>query len=263
MIHVTLHAKVMPSTIDTGKPLVILHGLFGMGDNWGSHARHWASKGMHVHLLDMRNHGRSAHVPIHTYEAMSEDVRQYLLTHFPQQSVTLLGHSMGGKVAMHLACHHPELVEKLLVADIGPKAYPPHHKEVIEAMHALDLSSIQSRMEADRAMEKHLPSRSLRQFLLKNLTWKQDKQLGWKFNLPILSSQIQRIGTALDPIAIYHGATLFVRGLASGYILDEDIPDILTHFPLAQLESIEGAGHWLHAEKPEAFREAVESFICD
>ena len=225
------------NTLD-GIPLVVLHGLFGASDNWRSQAAIWSLE-RPVVTMDLRNHGLSGHDPFMDYATMAKDVTD-TLNALNFDTVDLLGHSMGGKVAMHLACHHPELVEKLLVADIGPKAYPPHHKEVIEAMHALDLSSIQSRMEADRAMEKHLPSRSLRQFLLKNLTWKQDKQLGWKFNLPILSSQIQRIGTALDPIAIYHGATLFVRGLASGYILDEDIPDILTHFPLAQLESIEG-----------------------
>jgi len=246
-----------------GEPLVVLHGLFGMGDNWASHARTWGEQGMDVHLVDQRNHGRSPHAGSHTYADMVEDVRAYALEHFGERPVRWLGHSMGGKTAMALACHYPELVERLVVVDIGPKAYPPHHQSVVDAMHQLDFTTLKSRTEADRALESAMPDWGMRQFLLKNLEWKPEGNLGWKFNLPVLEGQMGRIGQTLAAEDRFIGSTLFVRGERSGYILDEDWSGIMDHFPLARLESVQGAGHWVHAEQPQPFQDAVLPFLLE
>lgn len=242
------------------EPLLVIHGLFGMGDNWGSHARHWSTLGMEVHLLDMRNHGRSPHTASHTYLEMVADVLDYMARH-QMNSVNILGHSMGGKVAMELATKHPSRVTRMIVVDIAPKVYPPHHQPILDAMHSLNFDTITSRTEADRMLEPMLADWGIRQFLLKNLEWKEHKKLGWKFNFQVLESQIERVGAGLSAHDHYAGASLFVRGLRSGYIKDEDLVQILEHFPLAQLESIEGAGHWVHAEKPDEFRAAVDEFL--
>ncbi|MDG1252496.1 MAG: alpha/beta fold hydrolase [Schleiferiaceae bacterium] len=246
-----------------GEPLLVLHGLFGMGDNWASHARIWGEQGMDVHLIDLRNHGRSPHAASHTYADMVEDVRAYALEHFGIRPLRWLGHSMGGKTVMALAVRYPELVERMAVIDIGPKAYPPHHQSVVDAMHQLDFSRLKSRTEADRALEPWMPDWGMRQFLLKNLEWKEDGQLGWKFNLPVLEGQMGRIGQALQPEDRFIGSTLFVRGEKSGYIQDDDLSGIMDHFPLARLESVPEAGHWVHAEKPDAFQSAVLPFLLE
>ena len=260
MAVVPLASKIMGNG---GEPLVVLHGLFGMGDNWASHARKWGENGMDVHLVDLRNHGRSPHVASHTYADMVEDVRAYALAHFGDRPVRWLGHSMGGKTVMSLAVHYPSLVERMVVVDIGPKGYPPHHQEVVDAMHQLDFSTLKSRTEADRALEPFVPNWGLRQFMLKNLEYKEGGKLGWKFNLPVLEGQTGRIGEALKPHDRFIGATLFVRGLESGYITEADWTGIMQHFPLARLESIPGAGHWVHAEQPEAFQEAILPFLLE
>lgn len=244
-----------------GKPLVVLHGFLGMGDNWASHARTWADMGFEVHLVDLRNHGRSPHTASHSYPEMVEDVVAYAEAKFGQVPVAWLGHSMGGKVVMELAVRYPSLVERMVVVDIAPRAYPPHHQQILEAMRGLPLAQLGSRTEADRALEVSLKEWGIRQFLLKNLEWNDDKQLAWKCNLPVLESSMERIGKPLGPLDHFVGAVLFVRGLASNYIRDEDWPGILGHFPAAQLESIAGAGHWVHAEKPQAFQEVVNSFL--
>jgi pimeloyl-ACP methyl ester carboxylesterase len=214
-------------------------------------------------LVDQRNHGRSPHAASHTYADMVEDVRAYALEHFGERPIRWLGHSMGGKTVMALAVKYPQLVERLAVIDIGPKSYPPHHQVVVDAMHQLNFSQLKSRTEADRALEAHLPDWGMRQFLLKNLEWKDNGQLGWKFNLPVLEAQMSRIGQALAPEERYIGSTLFIRGARSGYILDEDWSGIMDHFPLARLESIPDAGHWVHAEKPKAFQDSIHSFLLE
>ena len=258
---VTLHSKIVPSAEPSDmEPLLVIHGLFGMGDNWGSHARHWSTLGMEVHLLDMRNHGRSPHTASHTYLEMVADVLAYMEVH-GMKSVNVLGHSMGGKVAMELATKHPGRVTRMIVVDIAPKVYPPHHQHILDAMHSLDFDSLSSRTEADRMLEPSLKDWGIRQFLLKNLEWKADKKLGWKFNFQVLVSQINRVGEGLSAHDQYAGASLFIRGNQSGYIQDEDLVQILEHFPLAQLESIDDAGHWVHAEQPAAFRAAVDEFM--
>lgn len=238
--------------------LIIMHGLFGMGDNWQSLGKKWSSS-FTVHLLDMRNHGRSPHSEEFSYELMAEDLVAYLKTHDIDKA-HILGHSMGGKVAMLFAVFNPELCQSLIVADIAPKAYEPHHQEVIEALQNLDLSKITKRSDAQREFGPKLEP-GVRQFLLKSLFWENKERLNWRFNLPVIVREIQKVGEALAPNAFYDAPTLFLRGGDSWYIQDDDLPQIESHFPQAELVTIPDAGHWLHAQKPEQFFEAVSEFL--
>lgn len=255
---VVLESKI----VGTGRPLIVLHGFLGMGDNWATHARSWAELGIEVHLVDQRNHGRSPHTASHSYAEMVEDAVAYAEAQFGRGPVAWLGHSMGGKVVMELAARYPSWVERMVVVDIAPRAYPPHHQFILDAMRRLNLASLGSRTEADRALEADLPDWGIRQFLLKNLEWNDEKQLAWKCNLPVLEASMERIGKPLGPLDQFVGAVLFVRGLSSNYIRDADWEGILKHFPTAQLESIAGAGHWVHAEQPKAFQNAVNAFLA-
>lgn len=240
-----------------GAPLIIMHGVFGMGDNWQTLGRQW-SENFEVHLLDMRNHGRSPQSEEFSYDAMSDDLVEYLDDHNIDKA-NIIGHSMGGKVAMHFATLNPERVEKLVIADIAPKSYKPHHQEIIAALQGLDLENITSRTEAQEQFAIDEPG--TKQFLLKSLYWKEKGQLAWRFNVPVIAREIVKVGEALPPNAIYNGEVLFVRGGNSWYIKDEDWDDILEHFPEAELATIDGAGHWLHAEKPKEFYQSVDRFL--
>lgn len=240
-----------------GTPLIIMHGVFGMGDNWQTHGRHW-SQNFEVHLLDMRNHGKSPHSDEFSYDAMADDLLEYMDDHNISKA-HILGHSMGGKVAMHFATLNPERVLKLIVADIAPKPYKPHHQEIIAALQNLDLENITSRTEAQDQFAITEPG--IKQFLLKSLYWKEKGQLAWRFNVPVIAREINRVVEALPDNAIYYGDVLFVRGGNSWYIKDEDWDNVLSHFPDAELVTIEGAGHWLHAEKPKEFFQAVNNFL--
>lgn len=252
--HMKLHSQISGE----GTPLIIMHGVFGMGDNWQTLGRKW-SKDYEVHLLDMRNHGRSPHSDEFSYEAMSDDVSEYLAEHSIKKA-HILGHSMGGKVAMEFATLHPEKVLKLMVADIGPKPYEPHHQEIIAALQDLDLENIDSRGEAEEQFA--IKDFGTRQFLLKSLYWQEKGKLAWRFNLPVIAHEVERVGASLAPNAIYDGDVLFIRGGKSWYIKDEDWDGIIGHFPEAELKTIEGAGHWLHAEKPKDFFKAVSEFLA-
>ncbi len=249
--------KLYSNIMGEGAPLIIMHGVFGMGDNWQTLGRKWAEQ-YEVHLLDMRNHGRSPHSDDFSYELMSDDLLEYMETH-DMETARILGHSMGGKVAMLFSVYNPEKVEKVVVADIAPKPYKPHHQNILEALQGLDLDNISSRSEADEQFA--IKDEGTRQFLLKSLYWKEKGKLGWRFNLPVIAREIEKVGEPLPAQAIYYGPTLFVRGGNSWYIKDDDMEEIEAHFPEARLETIEGAGHWLHAEKPRQFFSVVDEFL--
>ena len=243
-----------------GKPLVVLHGFLGMSDNWKSHGLQWAKKGFQVHLIDQRNHGRSFHEERFDYTVMVEDLEHYR-AHHRLEPLFLLGHSMGGKTAMNYACEFPERVNKLLIADIAPKYYPPHHGYIFEALNGLDLSRLQSRGEADQALAKALPDWGMRQFLLKNLYWKSPGQLAFRCNLEILGNRLEEIGEPLSSHYRFEGSTVFFRGDRSEYITEADIPLIAQHFPSGQVKTIPAAGHWLHSENPEVFFKTSLTFF--
>ncbi|MEL6919254.1 MAG: alpha/beta fold hydrolase [Bacteroidota bacterium] len=246
--------------IGAGKPLLILHGFLGMSDNWKTLGTQYANEGFEVHLIDQRNHGKSFHSEAFNYDILAEDIRQHILHHRLPKAI-LLGHSMGGKTVMTLACKHPELVEKLIVADIAPKFYPPHHQDIINALNAIPIDRISSRGKADEELAKSIDTIGTRQFLLKNLYWIEKGKLGFRFNLKVLSNSMEEIGDAIPVSALYNGPTLFLRGDRSEYIAPQDTPDIKRHFPKAAIETVENAGHWLHAENPKQFFQKTITFL--
>ncbi|HEX5112360.1 MAG TPA: alpha/beta fold hydrolase, partial [Saprospiraceae bacterium] len=212
-------------------------------------------------LVDLRNHGRSPHDAEMNFSVMAEDVLE-LMKDLDLDDTILLGHSMGGKVAMHFATTYPELTEKLIVVDIAPKAYPPHHNSVIAAIEAIDPKILQSRDEAENILRKFLGNdESTVQFIMKNLSRNPEGGFEWKPNMPgIIAAydQLMKEVTAMHP---YLGPTLFIKGENSDYLTEADLPSIHTFFPEASLVSIPGAGHWVHADSPEPFTQAVLKFL--
>lgn len=242
-----------------GKDLIILHGLFGMGDNWGTHAKNFAALGYRVHAVDQRNHGRSPHHPDHNYELMADDLALYMDQH-EIESAIILGHSMGGKTAMQFSVLHPNRVDALIVVDIAPKSYPIHHQVFIDAMKSINLGIMKSRGEIDRFLQDLIPSVGIRQFLMKSLHWKNKDTLAFRFNLDALEKQLTHVGAALE-FGYYHGPTVFIIGGASGYVVDGDDAMIEQHFPSANIHTIPNAGHWVHAEAKDAFSATVMAFL--
>jgi pimeloyl-ACP methyl ester carboxylesterase len=251
-----LHGNI----IGEGKPLFILHGFLGMGDNWKTLARQWAEVGYQVHLVDQRNHGRSFHSDAFSYELMAKDLLAYCEAHGLGQ-IDLLGHSMGGKTAMTFACTYPERLGKLVVADIAPRYYDPHHQHILKALQSLDFDTISSRQEADAVLADYIGEASTRQFLLKNLYREDKDRFALRINLEVLSTKVEEVGKPLPEHARFEGPVLFVRGERSNYILDSDKLLIKRHFPNGQIRTVSGAGHWLHAEKPAEFYQIVTEFL--
>ena len=245
-------------TFGTGQPLVILHGLFGSLDNWVTLGKRYAEKHQ-VFLVDQRNHGQSFHNDSFSYEVMSEDLCQFMGQMNIDQA-HLIGHSMGGKTAMEFASKYPEKVAKLIVADIGPKSYPVHHSTIIKAFYSVPVEQLTSRKEADEILSKLIPEFGIRQFLLKNLS-REDNGFRWKMNLDVIASKIDEVGKGLNQNATFEKETLFLRGGNSDYILNDDFNLIHSTFPKAQIQTIEGVGHWLHAEKPQEFYEMTTRFL--
>jgi esterase len=242
-----------------GDPLIILHGLFGISDNWITIARQ-LEKQHHVILVDQRNHGRSPHHPDINYELMVEDLYE-LLTDLSLRKIHLIGHSMGGKVAMQFACEYPHRVQSLTVVDIAPKQYPMRHKVLIDAMLSLDLSQVDRREDADRLLEEKIQTPSIRQFLLKNLYRETDGRYHWRLNLPVLAENLPQLGAGLPEQMRYDGPTKFIAGGDSEYITPGDYPLILAHFPEARIDTIPGATHWVHAQKPDELLEILGRFV--
>ncbi len=240
-----------------GKPLVIVHGLFGFSDNWQTHGKR-LSEYFRVIMVDLRNHGHSDWSDDFSYELMMNDLKE-LFDDLKLSNAILLGHSMGGKAVMHFAQHYPNLVEKLIVVDMGIKSYPPHHHNILQALNTLDLEAIKNRSEADAHMEQFVPNYGERQFLLKNIYWIEKGKMAWRMNFKVMEREMSEILSAL-PEEECMIQTLFIRGGNSRYILDEDIAAIQELFPDSELVTIEDAGHWVHAEKPDEFIDTVLGF---
>jgi esterase len=250
-----------------GKPLIILHGLFGSGDNWQTQAKKF-SEHFEVFVVDQRNHGQSPHSDIWTYEAMAEDLLELMNDNFLSDAI-LLGHSMGGKTAMYFTLRYPHLVDKLIVVDMAPKYYPPHHTDVIAALDAIDLNVINSRKEAEEIMNQKLTDAGVKQFLLKNLYW-QGERLAWRFNLDVIKKNIILVGEETLPTADENNSkklsqlpTMFIKGERSNYIKNEDAGMIKQLFPAAEIITIPDSGHWVQAEQPQLFYDAVMGFLRD
>ena len=250
----TLHYR----TIGEGKPLFILHGLFGSSDNWQTIGKQFAEH-FKVYFVDQRNHGHSFHSDDFSYELMVDDLK-HLIDEVGEENIHILGHSMGGKTAIGFAKEYPDLIDKMIVADITHKQYPMHHDEIIAGMESLDLSKLKSRGQADKELAKSINDWGVRQFLLKNLYWKEKGKLDWRINLPVLKEKMPNILTEI-PFKTIDTNTLFIRGGKSNYILESDYPILSEKFPNSEIYSLEEAGHWVHAESPDEFYNAVMNFL--
>lgn len=246
-------------TLGTGEPLIIMHGVFGSSDNWQTLGKVFAEK-FKVLLVDLRNHGNSPHSDEFDYDVMVKDVVE-LMDDEGLTKAHILGHSMGGKVAMHLATQHPDKVDKLIVVDIAPKYYPPHHQQIFEGFHSVDLENLENRKDADEQMAKVISNFGVRQFILKNLDRKKDGSFGWKLNVDAIEQAVENVGEGLEEDVSFDGTTLFIAGSKSDYITDEDHDLIREHFPKALIASVKDAGHWVHAEKPKELGEMVMEFL--
>jgi len=244
--------------------LVILHGLFGTLDNWQTLARRWADEaGLRVISVDLRNHGRSFHAPEHSYALMAQDVLA-LFDHLGLDAtrLTLLGHSMGGKVAMTLALGYPERLAQLIVLDIAPRFSDMEHQDdIIAGLQAVDLSAIQNRQQAEAALLPRIPQLGVRQFLLKNLYRREDNSFAWRINLPALVENLAAVGQEISSAEPFLKPTLFIRGGKSDYITaDDKLHSIPALFPNSQVATVPNAGHWVHAEKPDEIFGLVRNF---
>ena len=244
-----LHSLILG---DQGEDILILHGFLGMGDNWKTYAKRLIPHGFRVHLIDQRNHGRSFWDSNFSYSILAQDIIEYCSYH-NLKNILVLGHSMGGKVAMHLACYHYQLLKGFIVADIAPKKYNPHHQQILNGLSNLDFDKIPSRSIADENLSNWVVDASTRQFLLKNLYWKKPGKLDLRINIEILKNASEAIGEGLKNDAKSDKKCLFLKGQHSDYITDNDHSIIKYHFPNADQSLIKKSGHWLHAENPEDF----------
>jgi len=242
-----------------GHPLIILHGLFGSLENWRTVSK-TLSQSFDVFALDQRNHGRSPHNDVLNYRVLAEDLKEFMQRQ-GLSSAHLLGHSMGGKTAMQFAVTYPDQVNKLIIVDIAPKAYPLGHDTIFSALFALDVKTLRTRQEADTALAKHLPELALRQFLLKNLQREGSGAFRWRINLDAIRKNYEEILKRIETDRPFEKPTLFIKGENSDYLQDRDVAVITAIFPSAQIFTIPGTGHWVHAEAPREFACRVLDFL--
>ncbi len=241
-----------------GDPIIILHGLFGMLDNWQTIAKKLAEENT-VFILDQRNHGKSPHHPDFNYPILAEDLREFMEQNWIYES-HIIGHSMGGKTAMQFALDYPDMVDKLIVVDIAPKKYKGGHQVIFEALFSLDLNQIEKRNEAEEKLAEYIPEFGVRQFLMKNLTRKKGGGFAWKMNLDAIHNHYQDILAEIEGEKT-NVPTLFINGGQSKYVTAEDRESIKELFPSASFKTIGEAGHWVHAEKPKELMRMVEEFL--
>lgn len=243
-----------------GPPIVALHGLLGSSDNWRGFGRELGDS-YTVFAVDLRNHGDSPHRAEMDFETMAEDVLHFLRSH-DLSPVHLLGHSLGGKVTMQVALSYPDEVDRLIVVDVAPRIYPPAHEDLIEALWEIDLDAVSSRREADELLAERIPEWGVRQFLLKNLVRVEEGRYDWQCNLEAIRDRYDQLIQAVHPHGTFRGRTLFVRGEQSDYVQDRDRKEIEALFPRAEITTISGAGHWVHADQSDLFAEVVKAFLA-
>ncbi len=255
-----MYNPILHSTIKgEGKPLLILHGYFGMSDNWKTLGNLF-SKDYQVHLIDQRNHGRSFHADAFNYELLAQDLYSYIQYH-QLENIYLVGHSMGGKTAMLFAVSYPNLVDKLIIVDISPKSYQPHHNAILVGLNSVDFSIHNSRKLVDEQLSNYISELGVRQFLLKNVYWKEKGVLDYRFNLKSLTENNSEVGKPLPQNTSFMKPTLFLKGEKSDYILSDEQMIIDNHFLENKVIEISKAGHWLHAENPKDFYNEVCAFL--
>ncbi len=241
-----------------GEPLIIVHGLFGNLDNWQTLGKKFAEK-FDTIIVDQRNHGHSPHNDVFDYDVMAEDLIE-LINDLNLKNVNIIGHSMGGKATMRLSQLRPDLLQKIVIVDIGPKGYPIHHDTILEGLHAINFNLVKTRGAADEVISKYISAPDVKMFLLKNLYWKEKGQLAWRINLPVISDNMEKIVAAI-PKDVVGTPTLFIRGEKSNYIVEEDYNEIFNQFINSDIETIYNAGHWIHAENPFDFYQLVIDFL--
>ncbi|OQX99903.1 MAG: hypothetical protein B6I20_09505 [Bacteroidetes bacterium 4572_117] len=257
-----------------GIPLIIVHGLYGASDNWIPIGK-FLAKYFKVFLIDQRNHGRSTHSDVHDYDAMVGDLLKFTKAHDIEKAI-LIGHSMGGKTAIHFARKYPEKIIKLIVLDIAPKSYLQIAKEnifeldhysILEAMKAIDFSKINNRNDVGKKLGETIKNEGICQFLLKNIKKDKDKQLGWRINVNALLLNLDKIldkphiDAGRNSDRIFNLQVLFIRGADSGYVLDADMEAIRKIFPKVVMKTIDNTGHWLHAEQPKKIVSTIMDFL--
>ncbi len=242
-----------------GDPIIILHGMFGTLDNWQTIAKQLAETNT-VYIIDQRNHGRSPHTDEMDYVLMAEDLKNFMEANWIYSAI-IIGHSMGGKTAMQFALEYPDMVEKLIVVDIAPKAYEGGHALIFEALFSVDINALESRKEADVILQEKIPDFGVRQFLLKNLSRNKKGGYQWKMNLNAIYNAYSTIlGNVSGDIPV-DVPTLFIRGGKSDYILDTDEALLKEYFSDSTLSTVENAGHWVHAETPKELLNLVKNFV--
>ena len=252
--------KLFCRQFGTGPPMVILHGLFGISDNWASIARALGEK-YTVYVPDLRNHGQSPHSQVFDFNVMENDLLE-LTEESGLDRLVLMGHSLGGKIAMYFALHHPQKIKRLIIVDISLRRTGVNNEQqaLLDAMQKVDFSMVHSRSDVERQLEVYVQSRRLRQFLLKNVYWRNNKTLDWRLNLPAINENLLNIFEGVQVSGKYTGPVLFIRGGNSGYITDEDLEELKNKFPGAVVKTIPKAGHWVHADSPGEFLKAVRAF---
>ena len=242
-----------------GPPLIILHGVFGSSDNWKTLANQLKNT-FEVYLVDQRNHGLSPHSDEFNYQVMANDLMELL--HDEQiEKCILLGHSMGGKTAMNFAVMFPDKIIKLIIVDIAPKKYSPHHQNILNGVRSIILPELNTRKEADDLLSKSINEPVIRKFILKNLSRDPKSSFYWKINWKAIEDNMEAIGAPLLSHALFAGEVLFIRGAKSDYILNEDESLLRKHFPKFNLITIQNAGHWVHAEQPSALLTLINKFL--
>lgn len=253
-----LHSKIFGED-KPGIPLLVFHGLFGMLDNWGTFGKEMGEY-FPVHLVDLRNHGRSFHSENMSHDDLAHDILHYM-QYYGLGKINLLGHSLGGKAVMQFAVKYPVKVEKLIVVDISPKAYPPHHQGIFKALESVDLDKARSRQDVEEVLTQYIHEKPVLQFLMKNLYWTEDKKLNWRFNLKTLHNHYTDFVANAIKFGVFSGPTLFISGEKSNYILPQDEFLIKQQFPNSEIIKIKNAGHWVQADNPKDFNEAVKNFL--
>lgn len=244
-----------------GSPLIILHGIFGISDNWVTIGKRLAEQ-FSVYIPDLRNHGQSPHSPTFNYMAMADDLLEFI-EELGIEKPVIIGHSMGGKTAMTFTLEHPAIVEKLVVVDISPRKYPGRnvHFDMINAMMAINFDGISTREEVESLLVQSIPDKRIRLFVMKNLYRKTRHSFDWRLNLPAISANMDYVFDGIESNGKYQGPVLFIKGGKSDYISQDDTGLIKKNFPAARIQTIEQASHWVHADSPDELCVLLSRFL--
>lgn len=253
--------KLFYRQMGEGQPVIILHGIFGISDNWVTIGRRIAEE-FEVFILDQRNHGQSPHSSTFNYYSLVDDLYEFIEDHQLVNPI-IIGHSMGGKVAMNFALDNPAKVDKLIVVDISLRHYSARqeHMEIVRAMLSVNFDHVTSRNEVEELISASVKSPRIRMFIMKNLYRIGKNRLSWRLNVKDIYENIENVFEGISSPYTFEKPALFVKGGNSDYIIEEDIDSILKNFPLAQFKTIEGASHWVHADKPDELCAIFSEFL--